>query len=280
MTYINGLNSFSLPDEDYLSNYALLNTNLDDINEELIQNYTIQLDNVNINEKKDDIYTEDTIEPLSSTLPHTKKKGRKSKEEKKKIKFLSKVRYHKREDKDNVIPKIKTHFKKFLISLLNLIVRKKYKKQKVIFRNFQHKGSDIQSMRQFMEMTTEDACKLKISKNYTRFPPNQNEKSLIQIRDDPIINTKLKDIYTQLYLSYDFYPYSSQNFEVKNKKKLMLKNFNDLVDYYSEDEQMKSQIKKFGNILVSEYINQEPKSNKIKNNKQIDEDDDNIFFQE
>ena len=63
MTYINGLNSFSLPDEDYLSNYALLNTNLDDINEELIQNYTIQLDNVNINEKKDDIYTEDTIEP-------------------------------------------------------------------------------------------------------------------------------------------------------------------------------------------------------------------------
>jgi len=84
MTYINGLNSFSLPDEDYLSNY----TNLDDINEELIQNYIIQLDNININEKKDDIYTEDTIEPLPSTLPHTKKKGRKSKEEKKKIKFL------------------------------------------------------------------------------------------------------------------------------------------------------------------------------------------------
>ena len=34
----------------------------------------------------------------------------------------------------------------------------------------------------------------KISKTYTRFPPNQNEKSLIQIRDDPIINTKLKHL--------------------------------------------------------------------------------------
>ena len=84
MTYINGLNSFSLPDEDYLSNYALLNTNLDDINEELIQNYTIQLDNVNINEKKDDIYTEDTNEPLPSTLPHTKKKEENQKKKKKK----------------------------------------------------------------------------------------------------------------------------------------------------------------------------------------------------
>ncbi len=73
MTYINGLNSFSLPDEDYLSNY----TNLDDINEELIQNYTIQLDNININEKKDDIYKEDKNEPLKSTLTQTKKKGRK-----------------------------------------------------------------------------------------------------------------------------------------------------------------------------------------------------------
>ena len=80
MTYINGLNSFSLPDEDYLSNYALLNTNLDDINEELIQNYTIQLDNININEKKEDIYIEDTNDPIPSTLPQTKKKGRKTKE--------------------------------------------------------------------------------------------------------------------------------------------------------------------------------------------------------
>ena len=45
------------------------------------------------------------------------------------------------------------------------------------------------------------------------------------------------------------------------------------------DEELQKKIKKYGITLVSDYINQESKSNKIKN-KQLDDENNGIFYQE
>ena len=227
----------------------------------------------------DDIYKDSNTNLQSRTLPTTKKKGRKKNEEKKNLNLLSIKRYHKNKDKDNIIGKIKTHFKKFVIALLSSKVREKYKRQKVIFRDFIHKGSDISSMREFMEMTIKQVCDIPISKKYKNFPPHQNKKSLNEISDNTIINSKLKDIYTNLYLSNIVYSNYLFEYNVSKKKKIMIKNFNDLIND-TQDKEMKSQLTKFGKTLVSDYITQQPKSNKSKNNKQFYEDDNNIIYQE
>ena len=45
------------------------------------------------------------------------------------------------------------------------------------------------------------------------------------------------------------------------------------------DEELQKKIKKYGITLVSDYRNQESKSNKIKN-KQLDDENNGIFYQE
>lgn len=227
----------------------------------------------------DDIYKDSNTNMQSSTLPTTKKRGRKKNEEKKNLNLLSIKRYHKNKDKDNIIGKIKTHFKRFVIALLSLIVREKYKRQKVIFRNFNHKGSDISSMRDFMEMTIKQVCDLPISSKFHNFSSYQNQKSLKEISDNKIINSKLKDIYTNLYLSNSVYSNYLFEYYVSKKKKLMIKNFNDLINDTQEKE-VKSQLTKFGKTLVSDYITQQPKSDKSKNNTQSYEGDNNIIYQD
>lgn len=217
-----------------------------------------------------------------STFPTTikKSKGRKKNEDKKKLNLLSSKRYHGNKDKDNIIRKIKNHFKKFIISLLNSIVHNKFKRQKVRFRLFKHNGSDILSMREFMNLTIKQVCKLPISDNYTNFSENQNEKSFYEICDNNIINLTLKEIYTNYYLSNNLYPYNFCENDEKNKKK-KIKSFNDLINdpKNAMDEELQKKIKKYGITLVSDYINQESKSNKIKN-KQLDDENNGIFYQE
>ena len=64
-------------------------------------------------------------------------------------------------------------------------------------------------------------------------------------------------------------------------KKKKIKSFNDLINdpKNAMDEELQKKIKKYGITLVSDYINQESKSNKIKN-KQLDDENNGIFYQE
>ena len=64
------------------------------------------------------------------------KKGRKNNNEKTENDYTNKKRYHGPTEKDNVVKKIKNHFKKFIISLLNYLVYKEHNKQKISFKNF------------------------------------------------------------------------------------------------------------------------------------------------
>ena len=135
-------------------------------------------------------------------------------------------------------------------------------------------------MREFMNLTIKQVCKLPISDNYTNFSENQNEKSFYEICDNNIINLTLKEIYTNYYLSNNLYPYNFCENDEKNKKK-KIKSFNDLINDPKNAmvEELQKKIKKYGITLVSDYINQESKSNKIKN-KQLDDENNGIFYQE
>ena len=68
---------------------------------------------------------------------------------------------------------------------------------------------------------------------------------------------------------------------MKKIKKKKIKSFNDLINdpKNAMDEELQKKIKKYGITLVSDYINQESKSNKIKN-KQLDDENNGIFYQE
>ena len=75
------------------------------------------------------------------------KKGRKNNNEKTKNDYINKKRYHGPKAKDNVVKKIKNHFKnKFIKSLLNYLVYKEYNKQKVSFRNFTFEVNNKKNM--------------------------------------------------------------------------------------------------------------------------------------
>lgn len=186
------------------------------------------------------------------------KKGRKNKNEKTENVYTNKKRYHGSDSKDNVVNKIKTHFKKFIISLLNYLVykEKEHNKQKEYFKNFTFKVNNKKDMNEFMEKTILEICKIPISERFRKRSQNQNEKSLKNIHNDEIKKCKLKDLYTQYYLCKSL----NEVFPLKTKNKI-----ESLYDYINkfQDMRLKNQIQKFGENLIFEnleYINSKKKT--------------------
>ena len=70
------------------------------------------------------------------------------------------LREHPNHYSDNTLGIIKTHFKHFIIDFLNDYIKYYYGFQKARFRKFSHKGVTIEKMKEFMEMTISDMCKL------------------------------------------------------------------------------------------------------------------------
>ena len=185
------------------------------------------------------------------------KKGRKNNNEKTKNDYINKKRYHGPTEKDNVVKKIKNHFKnKFIKSFLNYLVYKEHNKQKVSFRNFTFEVNNKKDMNEFMEKTILEICKIPISKRYKNFSQNQNEKSLKNIHNEEIKKCKLKDLYTRYYLCKSL----NEVFPLKTKNKI-----ESLYDYInkSQDKRLKNQIQKIGENLIfeiSEHINSKEKT--------------------
>ena len=179
----------------------------------------------------------------------TNRKGRKTKIEKDSVDFSHRKRYHGNSDKDNVILKIKTHFKnKFLIRFLNHLVFEQFKRQKMVFRYFTYDIKNKKNMKAFMEKTIYDICKLDLSERYENYSKDYNLKCLNKIQNEEIKKWKIKDLYSKYYLCKNINDVIPSN---KKKKVESLYDFSQK----AENEKLKKQIEKIGETLISEYIN-------------------------
>ena len=161
------------------------------------------------------------------------------------------LREHPNYYSDNTIAIIKTHFKKFIIAFLNDYIKYYYGFQKARFRKFSHKGVTIEKMKEFMEMTISDMCKLDLYGKFKKKKKNQNQISLKSIPNENLINYKLKDFYIICYQS------DKSDFPFLSDK---AKNFFDLID--EKKGKLKNKIEKLGFSLISDYITKESKSKK------------------
>jgi hypothetical protein len=161
------------------------------------------------------------------------------------------LREHPNHYSDNTLGIIKTHFKHFIIDFLNDYIKDYYGYQKRRFRKFSHKGVTIEKMKEFMEMTISDMCKLDLDGTFSKPKKNQNQKFLKAIPNENLINYKLKDFYILYYQS------DKSNFPFLSDK---AKNFFDLIE--EKEGKLKNKIEKLGFSLISDYITKESKSKK------------------
>ena len=166
--------------------------------------------------------------------------------------------------KYNLRSNILTQFSNFIISFLNDYSKNflPFQKQGNLFKKIKYKlrKINIQSIKEFMNYSIYDFCKLEVSSRYKK---DQNFDSLQKVKNyfkNDFLDLKLFEFYQKFFLSKDFsiikqkYGLSSktQNFEY------YLNNFNNL-----------------GEKLVTVFINLNPQKNNKKNLK--NEDDEFIF---
>ena len=179
--------------------------------------------------------------------------------------------------KYNLRSNILTQFSNFIISFLNDYSKNflPFQKQGNLFKKIKYKlrKINIQSIKEFMNYSIYDFCKLEVSSRYNK---NQNFESLQKVKNyfkNDFLDLKLFEFYQKFFLSKDFsiikqkYGLSSktQNFEY------YLNNFNNL--------EYKKNLRDIGEKLVTVFINLNPQKNNKKNLK--NEDDEFIFeFQE
>ena len=220
---------------------------LDNLDSKEIYNVSSNLSNEETKEQSKHYFKLSNEESKETNL--TNRKGRKTKKEKDSIDFSRRKRYHGNSHKDNVILKIKTHFKnKFLIRFLNHLVFEQFKRQKMAFRYFTYDIKNKKNMKAFMEKTIYEICRLEISQKYKNYSDDHNLKTLNKIQNEEIKNWKIKDLYTNYYLCENLNDVIPSN---KNKKVESLYDFSQK----AENEKLKKQIEKTGKTLISEYIN-------------------------
>ena len=161
------------------------------------------------------------------------------------------LREHPNYYSDNTIGIIKTHFKHFIIDFLNDYIKYYYGFQKARFRKFSHNGVTIEKMKEFMEMTISDMCKLDLFGKFKKKKKNQNQISLKSIPNENLINYKLKDFYIICYQS------DKSDFPFLSDK---VKNFFDLI--HEKKGKLKNKIEKLGFSLITDYITKKSKSKK------------------
>ena len=233
---------------------------LDNLDSKDIYNVSSNLSNEETKEQSKHYFKLSNEESKETNL--TNRKGRKTKIEKDSVDFSHRKRYHGNSDKDNVILKIKTHFKnKFLIRFLNHLVFEQFKRQKMVFRYFTYDIKNKKNMKAFMEKTIYEICQLEISQKYKNYSDDHNLKTLNKIQNEEIKNWKIKDLYTKYYLCENINDVIPSN---KNKKVENLYDFSQK----AENEKLKKQIEKIGETLILEYNTKE--ENQDNNNLEND----------
>ncbi len=191
----------------------------------------------------------------------TSKRGRKNKniEKDKEIvnKSLKNKVEHNKYCNDNVRRRIKALFNKYIIVLLNNIMKIKYKKSKLHFVKMEirvTKDIGIEYNRILLESTIKEII-TKVSNKYQNSDNNKNCIKFIEAQDDNeeilnILNTTYKDLYTDWYLkstkensldnSFEAHKENILNSDGKDYLNIFVKNAENFVKFFTDGKKRKS----------------------------------------
>ena len=166
----------------------------------------------------------------------TKKRGRKNKNEdnpnskksNKKINIAKKV--HDKFYNDNIRRKIKSFYHKYIISLLNNLIKQKFKKNKMKFLKLNikiTKDVSIEYNRNLLNKRIKDII-VDVSKKYQNKDNNKNCIKFIEAQKEneeiiKILNMTYKDLFTNYYLKSDKNDISNNSYEAH--KEILLKKY-------------------------------------------------------
>ena len=169
-----------------------------------------------------------------------KKRGRKNKFNKI-LNTEEKSNVHDKFSNDNIKRRIKSLYNKYIITLLNNIVRKKYKKCKMKFLKMNirvAKDIGIKYNKNLLNQTIKDII-INVSNKYKNEDNNKNLIKFIENQKDNeeilnILNMTYKELYTEYYLKSTKNNSSENSFE-SHKEKLLLIHGKEYLDKFIEN---------------------------------------------
>ena len=217
----------------------------------------------------------------------TTKRGRKNKNDD--IKYESDKRVHSKFSNDNVRRRIKVYFNKYIITLLNTLLKRKFRPNKMKFVKMDirvSKDIGIEYNRKLLNSKIMDII-VYVSNKYQNKGNNRDCLNYIQNRKDndeilEILNMTYKDLYTDYYLKST--KNNSPDNSLEKDKEILLKlygneyldKFNkvsqNFVEFFINGKQRKSkkckEIKEIKIPLENELIETLSTNNEIINNKE------------
>jgi hypothetical protein len=194
------------------------------------------------------------------------KRGRKRKDENEN--FLNKKTNRTKYAKDNLIHKFKTFFyQKFLVNLLNSLIRTYYKTQIFSIKKFEGKmikNVTIKYNLKLLNSTISKILNYDISKKYKKYELNSNQQILNIIKKvdffKKILDLHLCELY-QIYKSENCQKYLEKYYELKEK----INNLNDDIDENQSENEYKNELKKMCLNIYSFF--DKKKARKLKSKK-------------
>ena len=186
-------------------------------------------------------------------LNENEKKIKKKKKKKNEINFLNKKTNRTKYAKDNLIHKFKTFFyQKFLVNLLNSLIRTYYKSQIFSIKKFEDKmikNVTIKYNLKLLKSRISNILNYDISKKYKSFKSNANKQILNEIKKEKFfqkfLNLQLCNLY-KIYISDSCQDYLEKNYELKEK----INNLSEDIDENQSENEYKNELK---NICLDIY---------------------------
>ena len=248
-TYISKI--FKKKNEDFKENFYLKNSQIKTKKKNFFDNNSnnkiLTINQEIVNEtflnKKDNLILNENINKI--------KRGRKRKDEKEN--FLNKKTNRTKYAKDNLIHKFKTFFyQKFLVNLLNSLIRTYYKSQIFSIKKFEDKmikNVTIKYNLKLLKSRISNILNYDISKKYKSFKSNANKQILNEIKKEKFfqkfLNLRLCNLY-KIYISDSCQDYLEKNYELKEK----INNLSEDIDENQSENEYKNELK---NICLDIY---------------------------
>jgi adenylate kinase family enzyme len=162
-----------------------------------------------------------------------------------------------KDSNENIYKKIKSHFLKFLISLLNFLIFDSFGYQKFIFRKLNNSLSknNIQFNKILFEKTLREILIENISSKFKHIREDENKNVLIELEEYPkfkdIFSFKIKYFYC-FYITKKYPKYKNINFQNLLENEKIECNKNNIND---ENFNIELYLKKFENIGMNFYKN-------------------------
>ena len=261
-TYISKI--FKKKNEDFKENFYLKNSQIKTKKKNFFDNNS----NNKILTIKQEIVNETFLNKKDNLNENINKikRGRKRKDENEN--FLNKKTNRTKYAKDNLIHKFKTFFyQKFLVNLLNSLIRTYYKTQIFSIKKFEGKmikNVTIKYNLKLLNSTISKILNYDISKKYKKYELNSNQQILNIIKKvdffKKILDLHLCELY-QIYKSENCQEYLEKYYELKEK----INNLNDDIDENQSENEYKNELKKMCLNIYSFF--DKKKARKLKSKK-------------